>query len=164
MHDVLHVPNLACNLFSTRVAVKGAGWIRGPKGALDGMDFLGEKLYRLKCELVTGNENALMMELSDIDLWYQRLGHLNRQQLNTLVNQSLASGIKLSTTSKLSFCEGCVEGKIQHKPFKPVIRPQSMCADPFESNRSMEVDISSRLLVTIPNVCLFFYQAQSKSV
>ena len=136
MYDVLHVPKLACNLFSVRAAVKRGNtvkfgqsrcWIRGPKGSLDGMGFLNGKLYHLKCEVVAGNENASLAsdELSDIDLWHQRLGHLNRQQLNTLVNQSLASGIKLSTNSKLSFCEGCVEGKMQRKPFKPVVHPQS---------------------------------------
>ena len=46
-------------------------------------------------------------------------------QLNTLVDRDLASGIKLSTTSKLSFCEGCVEGKLQRKPFKPLTHKQS---------------------------------------
>lgn len=51
--------------------------------------------------------------------------NLNRQQLGTLVSQGLASGIKLSPASKLSFCEGCVEGKMQHKPFKPVTHQQS---------------------------------------
>ena len=40
---------------------------------------------------------------------------------STLVDRGLASGIKLST-SKL-FCEG-VEGKMQCKPFKPLIHQQ----------------------------------------
>ena len=59
-------------------------------------------------------------DLPEADLWQQRLGHLNKQQLGTLVDQRLASGIKLSSNSKLSFCEGCIEGKMQRKPFKPV--------------------------------------------
>ena len=41
------------------------------------------------------------------------------------MDRGLASGIKLSTTSKLSFCEGCVEGKMQCKPFKPLTHQQS---------------------------------------
>ena len=118
---------MACNLFSVRAAAKRGNtikfgqsqcWIRGPKGTLDGMGYLEGKLYHLKCEVVAGKETASMVsgDLSDVDLWHQRLGHLNRQQLNTLVNRGLASGITLSTTSKLSFCEGCVEGKMQCKP------------------------------------------------
>ena len=101
-------------------------WIRGPKGTLDGMGYLEGKLYHLKCEVVAGKETASMVsgDLSDVDLWHQHLG-LNQQQLNTLVNRGLASVIKLSTTSKLSFCEGCVEGKMQRKLFKPVMHRQS---------------------------------------
>ena len=136
MYNVLHIPKLACNLFSVRAAAKRGNtikfgqsqcWIRGPKGTLNGMGYSEGKLYHLKCEVVAGKETALMVsgDLSDIDLWHQRLGHLNRQQLNTLVNRGLASGITLSTTSKLSFCEGCVEGKMQQKPFKPVMHQQS---------------------------------------
>ena len=74
------------------------------------------KLYHFKkCEVVAGKETASIVsgDTSYVDLWHQRLDHLNWQQLNTLVNWGLASGITLSTTSKLSFWEGCVEGKMQ---------------------------------------------------
>lgn len=136
MYDVLHVPKLACNLFSVRAAAKRGNtikfcqsrcWIRGPKGTLEGMGSLAGKLYHLRCEVISGKENASMVseDLPEVDLWHQRLGHLNQQQLNTLVDRGLASGIKLSTTSKLSFCEGCIEGKMQRKPFKPLIHQQS---------------------------------------
>jgi len=59
--------------------------------------------------------------LPGVDLWHQRLG---QQQLNTLADQGLASGAKLSTTSKFSLCEGCVEGKMQRKPFKSLTHQQ----------------------------------------
>ena len=132
---MLHVPNLACNLFSVRAAAKRGNtvkfgqstcWIRGLKGTLEEMGSLAGKLYHLKYEVLTGKEDASMVseDLSKIDLWYQQLGHLNRQ-LTTLVDRGLASGIKLSTTSKLSFCEGCVEGKMQCKPLKPLTHQQS---------------------------------------
>ncbi len=129
MYDVLHVPKLACNLFSVRAAAKEGNtvkfshlrcWIKGPKGSFQGMGSLTGKLYQLKCEVLTDREHVSVVteNLPDVDLWHQRFGHLNKQQLNTLVDRNLASGIKLSTTSKLSFCEGCVEGKMQRKPFK----------------------------------------------
>ena len=135
MHDVLHVPKLSCNLFSVRAAAKRGNtvkfgqskcWIRGPKGTLQGMGSLSGKLYQLKCEVLDEETASLVSEdLSEVDLWHQQLGHLNRQQLNTLVDRKLASGVKLSTISQLSFCEGCVEGKMQRRPFKSVTHQQS---------------------------------------
>ena len=137
MYDVLHIPKLSCNLFSVRAAAKRGNtvkfgqsrcWIRGPKGSLQGMGLLSGKLYRLKCEVRADEETASLASEnpSEADLWHQRLGHLNRQQLNTLMDRELASGVKLSTASeKLSFCEGCVEGKMQRKPFKSVSHRQS---------------------------------------
>ena len=136
MHDVLYVPKLACNLFSVRAAAKKGNtvkfgrlkcWIRGRNGGLEGTGSLTGKLYQLQCEVIADEESASVAsdDLPEADLWHQRLGHLNRQQLGTLVSQGLASGIKLSPASKLSFCEGCVEGKMQRKSFKPVTHQQS---------------------------------------
>ena len=60
MYEVLHVPKLACNLFSVRAAAKRGNtvkfdqslcWIRGPRGTLKGMGSLGGQLYHLKCEV-----------------------------------------------------------------------------------------------------------------
>ena len=82
------------------------------------LQHLTGKLYHLKCEVIADKESASIVseDLPEGDLWHQRLGHVNRQQLNTLVDRDLASGIKLSPTSKLlSFCEGCIEGKVQRK-------------------------------------------------
>lgn len=186
MYDVLHVPKLACNLFSVRAAAKKGNtvkfnqvrcWIKGPKGSLQGMGSLTGKLYQLKCEVevLTDKENVSVVteNLPEVDLWHQRLGHLNKQQLNTLVDRNLASGIKLSTTSELSFCEGCVEGKMQRKPFKSLTHKQSkrklelihsdVCG-PFQA----ESIGGSRYFLTFIDdytrcVCPF-YQAQIRSV
>ena len=137
MYDVLHVPKLSCNLFSVRAAAKRGStvkfgqsrcWIRGPKGTLQGMGLLSGKLYQLNCEVQADEETASLASEnpSEADLWHQRLGHLSRRQLNTLVDRELASSVKLSTAfEKLSFCEGCVEGKMQRKPFKSVSHRQS---------------------------------------
>ena len=168
IYDVLHVPRLSCNLFSVRAAAKRGNtvkfgqsrcWIRGPKGTLQGMGFVAGKLYHLKCEVITDEESTSIVseDLPEVDLWHQRLGHLNGQQLNTLVERGLASGIKLSATSELSFCEGCVEGKMQRKPFEPLTHQQSkkklelvhsdVCG-PLQVGSIGEVDILSRLLMT----------------
>ena len=55
-----------------------------------------------------------------MDLWHQRLGHLCEQQLKYMVNKELVTGLNLSKATKLSFCEGCVKGKMCRSPFKLV--------------------------------------------
>ncbi len=41
------------------------------------------KLYQLKCEVLTDREHVSVVteNLPDVDLWHQRFGHLNKQQL-----------------------------------------------------------------------------------
>ncbi|XP_014218647.1 uncharacterized protein LOC106646934 [Copidosoma floridanum] len=54
----------------------------------------------------------------DIDLWHQRLGHINHEYLNILKNRS-ATGINFQT-KQLKFCEACVQGKTVKLPFHSV--------------------------------------------
>lgn len=54
------------------------------------------------------------------DLWHRRLGHLCEQQLKEMVSNEMVGGMKLSQSTQLLFCEGCVEGKMKRKPFQPV--------------------------------------------
>ena len=60
LHNVLYVPQLACNLFSVRAAASksntvkfGRCWIRNNDGELLGMGSLADKLYQLDCEPAT---------------------------------------------------------------------------------------------------------------
>ena len=53
------------------------------------------------------------------NLWHQRLGHVS-ERLNEMVRKEMASGITVPKTTRLSFCEGCIEGKMQRKPFTSV--------------------------------------------
>ena len=130
IHKVLYVPNLACNLFSVRAAAsKGKSvkfiddkcWIYNRAGDVCGMGSLVDKLYHLDCELVPSESVSVAFEKSRvIDLWHQRLGHPGKQCLSLTVNKQLVSGINVSKMEELSFCEGCVEGKIHHQSFQPV--------------------------------------------
>ena len=123
IHQVLYVPKLACNLFSVKAAAAKGNyvkfgnskcWIRDGNGKLHGMGSLVDKLYHLDCEPVSMEHASLASEQrNDMDLWHRRLGHLNAQE-------ELVTGMKISKTVKLSFCEGCIEGKMHRKPFKPV--------------------------------------------
>ena len=130
VHQVLYVPKLACNLFSVRAAAaKGNSikfshskcWIRDRDGKLRGMGSLVDKVYQLKCEPVTKEiASTVLEERNDADLWHQRLGHLNKQQLIRIADKELVSGMRIPKNAQLSFCEGCVEGKMHRLPFKPV--------------------------------------------
>ena len=130
IHKVLYVPNLACNLFSVRTAAsKGKSvkfiddkcWIYNRAGDVCGMGSLVDKLYHLDCELVPSESVSVAFEKSRvIDLWHQRLGHPGKQRLSLTVNKQLVSGINVSKMEELSFCEGCVEGKIHRQSFQPV--------------------------------------------
>ena len=130
MHQVLYVPKLACNLFSVRAASSKGNivkfgatkcWIRSRSGSLQGIGALVGKLYQLHCEPVT-QECASVASSTDenADLWHQRLGHVSEQRLSKMMSKELVTGMNVPRNSELSFCEGCIEGKLKRKPFKPV--------------------------------------------
>lgn len=54
------------------------------------------------------------------------IGHLSMQPLREMASKEL---MKIPKMAELSFCEGCVEGKMQRKSFKPVgeIRSKLQC-------------------------------------
>ena len=130
IYKVLQVPKLACNLFSVRAAAsKGKSakfcddkcWIYNRAGNVSGTGSLADKLYQVDCEPLSSERATVVSEQGcDLDLWHQRLGHLGRQRLQETINKQLVKGMDASKTTKLSFCEGCIEGKMHRKPFKPV--------------------------------------------
>ena len=64
---------------------------------------------------------------SKIDLWHQRLAHINLRQLHQDVESS--EGVNIQLKDKLSFCETCVQGKchqLPHHPLKAVRSKQKL--------------------------------------
>ena len=53
-----------------------------------------------------------------LNLWHQRLGHVNERRLKTAVSKNLINGVDCANGDKLPFCEACVQGKQARKPFK----------------------------------------------
>ena len=96
VHQVLHVPKLACNLFSVRAAAaKGNSiefsyskyWIRDRYGKLLGMGSLVDKVYQLNCEPATKEiASTVLEERNNADLWHKQLGH--KQQLIRMLTRS----------------------------------------------------------------------------
>jgi len=132
---ILYVPELAGNLFSLKAAVSKNNiiqfrnsrcWIRGASGRVFGMASLNDKLYRLNCSLVSQEQACVASEQRrKLNLWHERFGHLNKQQLKEIVRYNLATKIKILQSAKLSFCEACVKGKSHRRPFNPIRENQS---------------------------------------
>ena len=132
MYKVLYVPQLSCNLFSVRAAASKGNfvrfgrsrcWIRDRDQKLCGMGTLENQMYKLNCEVTkpeTGASAAISVKDNDLDIWHFRLGHANEQSVKKLANQELATGMNSPKQTKLSFCEGCIAGKMKRDPFKPV--------------------------------------------
>ena len=114
--------NLPAIFFSVRAAAaKGNSvkfshsncWIHDRNGKLCGMGSLVDKIYHLNCEPSTMEKvSASLEERSDADLWHQRLGHSNKQQVMKIVDKELVSGMKINGNAQLSFCEGCIQEKM----------------------------------------------------
>ena len=58
----------------------------------------------------------MSLNVQKLQLWHQRLGHVNQQRLKAAVRDSLIEGIE-KCDGDLPFCQGCVEGKQKRKPF-----------------------------------------------
>ena len=129
LYKVLFVPQLACNLFSVRASASKGNfikfghtrcWIRNRTGKLCGMGTIVDKLYQLDCETIGSERAATASQVSTIDTWHLRLGHASEQCIKKMAQKKLAAGIRLPKGATLSFCEGCVAGKMTRKSFKPV--------------------------------------------
>ena len=129
MTNVLYVSKLTNNLFSIHAATcKGNTvsfqhkdcCIRNKNRKFIGTGSSLDKLYKLDCEVrQLPAESTMIAEgpvqsTSKIDLWHQRLAHVNLKQLRQQVESS--DGIDMQSQGKLNFCEACVQGKCHRKP------------------------------------------------
>lgn len=132
MYDVLYVPKLAGNLFSVGSAAARGNvvtfnnskcYIRGKaNGELYGMgERKSDGLYLLHCIPCAPRVEcaSVVSTCADVNLWHQRLGHVNFGQLKELIQKGMAEGVDVKSMNVL-FCEGCVEGKLHRKPFKSI--------------------------------------------
>lgn len=127
MAGVLHVPALACNLFSVHAftAYPSARY----EGDGDRMRFyladslaftatLRGKLAFLDgaCEASTVGA-AVQSAFISAATWHRRLGHISMQKLKQIQDEDLATGFKLTGTIKAELCEPCILGKHHRDPF-----------------------------------------------
>ena len=98
-------------------------WIRNKKKKLIGTGCPRGKLYKLNCDVLKKPSEKVTIanqakSQNKIDLWHQRLAHVNEKQLRQLVASS--TGINLPSDEKQSFCEPCVKGKMHRLPHYPL--------------------------------------------
>ena len=66
-----------------------------------------------------------------LEVWHNRLGHLNYNYMNQLMKKEMVDGMNCdSVTESQKECEGCVLGKMQKKPFPK--QSQHRATRPYE--------------------------------
>lgn len=124
VRNVLYVPSLTTNLLSVNQMVNNGCDVRFEKD--------GCKVYQNKKLILTARHCNNMYLLnnvteapallsavdeSDINLWHQRMGHLNFTDLQKITE--CTEGIKLSKTGN-QICTTCLEGKMSRQSFKNI--------------------------------------------
>ena len=64
--------------------------------------------------MYTSNKYPRISDVSDIYLWYCRLGHVNKNRINRLTQERI---FKVSDCESLPICESCLPEKMTKSPF-----------------------------------------------
>ena len=128
LHSVLCVPRLSYNLLSVSEAIERGKTVRFEK---DGCQVLNKgklvavankigELYYLNCHARHISSNTAETQgsgESKEDKWHRRFGHLGMRSLQTLSKEKLVSSFDYDSSSEISFCHACVEGKLHKSQF-----------------------------------------------
>ena len=128
MSDVLYVPSLVNNFFSvTAATLKGHAVTFKQKqctiqknGKLTATGHCANNVWYIDCSSACDDVCSKLktdVNVNDLTLWHQRLGHVNEKRLKTAVNKHLITGVEY-VNGDLPFCEACVQGKQTREPFK----------------------------------------------
>ena len=136
LQNVLYVPGLQCNLFSTTLMAKKHS-----------IDFIGTQTH---CHFVKNNEllftGRLLQDMYILDftvllppihglyiaaygniplkeehqplqIWHHRLGHLHYDMIKKMASNGVVTGLHLTTTTPTELCSACQFGKMTRKSF-----------------------------------------------
>ncbi len=128
LSDVLLIPDLCCSLVSVRAVLdKGkAVQFEGNNCSIKMKDgrtvATGRRVDKLFLLNLRGQDDqaAVATTTVPIQIWHQRLGHLNEAKLRKLI----ADGA-VSSSGKFDFCRGCIEGKLARRPFPTSTSPKT---------------------------------------
>lgn len=149
MHDVLHTPKLALNLFSSTRA-----YDRGHRSECDKEKFKlfdGDKLvavgvrrgnmYQMLMKVIEPNEKSMVnfaTQNSSLRIWHERLGH-----------QNLAHVRKILKSNNIDFkdenfdCDGCAFGKQHRLSFDLRLEKATKCGEIVHADVCGPIDVDS---------------------
>ena len=125
LSEVLYVKDLSCNLMSIAKMEKAGMEIHFKNGSAH-ISWKNKVLYVAKrygntyqVEVMVEEKQFAGMCAEDIkEIWHNRMGHLNKQDMRKLVSKEMVTGVDLkSKNDVLKMCEPCVFGKQSRKPF-----------------------------------------------
>ena len=118
-------------------------YIYSNEQSLCGIGYLTGKLYLLCCKVYISDKGLLANDkLPKLDLWHQRLGHLNVKQLKEAMSELNVNDVE----NGLNFCESCAKGKMHKLPITPN-------ATPMPTTRKLQI-VQSDLCGPIESVSL----------
>ena len=138
LHKVLLVPKLTKNLLSVPAMALMGAEIRFDRDKClvlkNGKEFVIGCLPDDKLYTVNTVEYAQVSTTDSgpsLEVWHNRLGHLNYNYMNQLIKKEMVDGMNCdSVTESQKECEGCVLGKMQKKPFPK--QSQHRATKPYE--------------------------------
>ena len=125
--DVLHVPEIRKNLVSGTLLLKHGfrmifeadKFILSKNGIFVGKGYATNGMFKLNID----NENISAYIVESLDLWHERLGHVNFRSIQLMVKNGLIKDCGKDHTTKCLTCSKC---KITKKPFKTVERTSTL--------------------------------------
>lgn len=124
LQNTLYVPELRTNLISVLKIVdrnhivlftKDRAYL---KDLNERVIFLADREGDLYFVRETGEEARVTTQKDKSPMeWYRRFGHLNMSDLNKMIKNQLAKGIKARRLDDYFTCDACIAGKITAKPF-----------------------------------------------
>lgn len=121
--NVLYVPELATNLISVSQIIKNGGQVKFNKkgcvilnkyNTIVATAVLINNMYRLN--MYSGHAYISEVEENDAYLWHQRMGHLNFNDLNKMIENT--KGMKTLKRKENLTCITCLEAKQTRLPFQ----------------------------------------------
>ena len=160
IENVLYVPKVRNNLFSVGVCTSRGFEVSfaseyvvltdNNKIVATGVKQSNEifrMFFRVKNARSAGEVNVTTTNLK---LWHERLGHLNKRAICDLVNKQLIKGVSV-TNEKDFFCDACQFGKAHRLPFKATEKEE--CTKPGEFIHS---DVCGPMSETSPGGARYF--------
>lgn len=125
INNVLYVPSLRKNLFSAGVCASNGYKVTfgdrkvtlTRKDIAEAIGLKGNNNMYTMLFKVTEQSAEVNMSTTSLREWHEKLGHINKQTLKSVVDKQAVKGVKFSCRDDF-FCESCQHGKAHRLEFK----------------------------------------------